>query len=121
MLLFANLLSIPVFIFLMLVVFKLIKKVYASENDWLTTGLFCSLYLELFAVILGAVSGVVAVVVPLALQKNIWVVLIPLAKFSLFGSSAGLVFFFLLIATRDVTADVKARIKKYREKKLNQR
>lgn len=119
--LLVNLLSVSIFIFLILFAFKLIKKTHVSEKDWLSTGLFCSLYLELFTAILGAVSGVVAVAIPQASQKNIWIVLIPLVKFSFFGSSAGLVFFFLLIAIRDVTADVKARIKKYREKKLNQR
>jgi len=121
MLLLVNLLGVPIFVFLMLVVFKLIKKIHHNEKDWLWTGMFCSLCLELFAIILGAVSGVVAVAIPPALQNNIGIVLIPLDKFSLFGSSAGLVFFFLLIAIRDVTADIKARIKKYREKKLNHR
>lgn len=105
----------------MLVVFKLIKKIHRSEKDWLSAGLFCSLYLGLFTIVLGAVLGIVEVVVPLSIQKYVRPVVGPIAKFALFGSSMGLVFFGFLGIARDVRADIKARIKKYRERKLDEK
>ncbi len=78
-----------------------------GDKDWLAIGVFSSLYLLLFTLLLGAIYGIVAAAVPQPTQKYFWVVLIPLGKFALYGSSIGLV----LSACLGVACNVKASIK----------
>ena len=105
----------------MLVVFKMVKRIHHSEKDWVSTGVMCSLYLELFTIILGAVFGMVAAMVPSTVQKYLWPVLAPIGKVALYGGVVGLVFFASVMTTRNIIANIRVQVKKRRRKKLDQR
>jgi len=118
MLLLLNIMGVVLFGAMMVLGFKWMRR-YLVNGDWFSIGALCSLYLLFFPILLGAVFGIVNTF-PLGMQKHCRIILIPLGKFALYGSIFGLILFVSCGAARNITANAKARIKKYK-KKPNQR
>lgn len=112
MLLFINGLTGFGCIMLMVVLSKRIRIFYRGNDDIILMGLLYSVFFAIFAVVVGAVGGLLISVVPQFMQGKIASLLAPVAQVALYGSSTGLIFFSLLSVSRDVQADIKDRFNK---------